>query len=66
MPTHKTIQIAFLVAAILFELILVFASTFYMAWDSSGFLLVTVSAGASCAAIILCIVLFDQHTDGPL
>ena len=66
MLIHKTTQIIFLVAAILTEFVLGFASTFYIPWRSPGFVLVMMSAGASCAAIVICIVLLDRRTERPL
>ncbi len=63
MPINRTVQIIFLFAAIIFELILTAASTFYVPWNSFTFLLVVLSAVVSISAIIYYVLMFDERID---
>ncbi len=60
MPMNRSVQVIFLLIATVFELVLVFASTFYLPWHSYSFLFVASSAVLSIAAIMLYLLIFGK------
>ena len=58
MPINKTIKTLFLAIAIFFQFYLVYASTLYLTWRSTSFLVVVLTAVASVIAITsyVCVV----------
>jgi hypothetical protein len=61
MPIQKTIRIIFLAVVVFVELILTFASTFYVPWYSMSFLGVVLCSAISIAAIIYYVLKIDQQ-----
>lgn len=60
MSIGKTVRIIFLAVAILVELFLTFASTFYVPWYSMPFLVVVLSSVISIAAILYYVLGIDK------
>jgi hypothetical protein len=63
MPIGKRVRIIFLAVAILVELFLTFASTFYVPWYSMSFLVVTLASVISIAAIVYYVLEVDQKDE---
>jgi len=63
MPISRKIQIAFLVGAVLLEVIFTLASLLYVPWNSSAFLVVVLSALLSVSALILYVLVFDERME---